>query len=299
MRLVRIAQHILGTQAWLRTAPASTGHGSILDQYTHSAPDPQATVDIFRGEWWSAFPEPLSAVKAGPVELFHDARVTWFAESIGGVSGKSVLELGPLEGGHSYMLEKLGAERITAIESNTRAFLKCLVAKELLQITRVRFLFGDFLEYLGKNLETFDVCMASGVLYHMQHPVELIALLSECCRGHLCLWTHHFDPAVIRANPKLSSRFTRSSPETFEGFHHTLHRQEYQAALNSQRHCGGNAPISHWLSRGDIFRCLDYFGFEVEGVAFDEPDHQNGPALALVARRIMGKGPRALHEDAT
>ncbi len=36
----------------------------------------------------------------------------------------NILELGPLEGAHTYQL------RILAIEANAEAFLKCLVVKE-------------------------------------------------------------------------------------------------------------------------------------------------------------------------
>ena len=50
-------------------------------------------------------------------------RVTQWLDIIG-VDGRRVLELGPLEGGHSYMLQRAGAARVLAIEANTRAFLK-------------------------------------------------------------------------------------------------------------------------------------------------------------------------------
>lgn len=291
MSLATRARHFLGRSVRQlssagRATPMTSRGASILDQYSTSAPSPQNALDIFDGEWSSAFPAPLSTLRAGSIELFGDDRVRWFAESVGGVQGKSVLELGPLEGGHSYMLDRLGASSIVAIESNTRAFLKCLIVKELLGLERVHFLFGDFLEYLRTREDTFDLCMASGVLYHMQNPAELVALIGRCCTGHLCLWTHYFDAKIIASNPQLAPKFTENSSQDFEGFRHTLYRQEYRAALNWPGFCGGSAPTSHWMTRDDIFRCLRHFGFEIEGVAFEEPAHPNGPALALVARRV-------------
>ena len=72
---------------------------------------------------------------AGQVPLFNDDRISWFAEQINSNFEEfSVLELGPLEGGHSYMFEQLGAKEITAIEANSRAFLKCLIIEELLNL---------------------------------------------------------------------------------------------------------------------------------------------------------------------
>ena len=65
---------------------------------------------------------------------------------------------------------------MTAIEANTRAYLKCLIAKELLDMSRLGFLLGDFMEYLRGDPDHVDVCFASGVLYHVPNPVETLAL---------------------------------------------------------------------------------------------------------------------------
>ncbi|WP_207954636.1 hypothetical protein [Saccharopolyspora elongata] len=75
---------------------------SILDEYVTSAPSPQNAVDVFAGEWSSQLPAPLQHVQAGPLPLFDDARVSWAIECFGGVAGSRVLEIGPLEGGHTY-----------------------------------------------------------------------------------------------------------------------------------------------------------------------------------------------------
>lgn len=263
--------------------PAPTS--AVLAQYLASPPSPQNALDIFTGEWSSALPAPFSELRAGTIELFADARIDWLLETIGGVRDKQVLELGPLEAGHTYMLEKGGAASVTAIESNTRAFLKCLIVKEVLELRRARFLCGDFIEFLRRNTQTFEVCLASGVLYHMPNPVELIALLAQRCSEYLFLWTHYYEGAIIGANPTLAPKFVGSVPAEHGGFTHTLHRQEYQAALEWTGFCGGSAPTSHWMTRDDIGACLQHFGFEIDAVGFEQPDHPNGPALAMVARR--------------
>jgi hypothetical protein len=258
---------------------------SILDSYVKSAPNVQNALDIFKGEWASKLPSPFADLDAGSSELFNDARVTWLAEKIGGAVDRSVLELGPLEGGHTYMFEKLGASEIVAIEANTRAFLKCLIIKELFDLKRARFLCGDFVEYLRQEKATFQICFASGVLYHMQNPVELIALLAEHCSEHLFLWTHYYDASVILPSPPLAAKFNGSRQNDYKGFTHTLYRQEYQSALNFAGFCGGSAPTSCWMAKADIVRCLEYFGFEVVATEFDHPDHPNGPAIAFLAKR--------------
>ena len=258
---------------------------SILDLYVKSSPSAQNALDIFKGEWASTLPSPFSELKAGSNLLFNDPRVEWFVNQIGGVAGQSVLELGPLEGGHTYMLETLGASEIIAIEANTKAFLKCLIVKNLLNLSRSQFLCGDFIEFLKQDGARFEVGFASGVLYHMQNPAELLALMAHRCSRHLFLWTHYYDDAIIQGNPAIAPKFRRSSNSDYEGFKHTLYQQEYQVALNFAGFCGGNAPTSGWMTRTDLVRCLQHFGFEVEAVSFEQPDHPNGPALALAAKR--------------
>jgi 2-polyprenyl-3-methyl-5-hydroxy-6-metoxy-1,4-benzoquinol methylase len=262
------------------TQPSVT---SILECYLKSAPDPQSTLDLFKGEWSSALPEPMSKFKAGAVGLFDDDRVKWFLKESGGVSGKTVLELGPLEGGHTYMLEKAGAAQITAIEANSRAYLKCLVLKELLGLQRGRFLYGDFTEYLRQDGPKFDICLAAGVLYHVQNPAELLALLARRCTGHLLLWTHYYDQALIAPDSELASRFTAADKDEYAGFKYTLHRQEYRTDLKWVGFCGGTRATSQWLSREDILNGLSHFGFHDFRIGFDEPRHINGPAFAVVA----------------
>jgi hypothetical protein len=97
----------------------------MLDFYADTEPNAQSTVDIFKGEWLSVLPGGLNS---GWADLFNVSRVAW-PNSLFNISGKSVLELGPLEGGHSFALHHIGAATITAVEANSRAFLKCLIIK--------------------------------------------------------------------------------------------------------------------------------------------------------------------------
>ncbi|WP_228042676.1 MULTISPECIES: hypothetical protein [unclassified Tychonema] len=81
----------------------------IIDYYVKSAPSVQNALDIFQGEWASKLPGDLSLLNAGQSGLFDDARITWAVEQLGEIKGKNILELGPLEAGHTYMLEITGS----------------------------------------------------------------------------------------------------------------------------------------------------------------------------------------------
>jgi hypothetical protein len=268
--------------------PRSAGaRPHILTSYVRSAPSAQNALDIFTGEWASSMPTPYSHLRAGPLPLFADKRISQFIAEIGGITGKTVLELGPLEGGHSYMLDRAEPTQIISIEGNSRAYLKCLIVKELLGLPRVQFLCGDFMAYLHDTDRSFDVCVASGVLYHMQNPAELLALLAKHCTGDLFLWTHYFDRALIEAHSKTGHKYSATRGHTYLGFQHTLYVHEYQRALDRQSFCGGNAPTSCWMSKADILRGLEHFGFTNVRILGEQPDHPNGPAFEVVAKRGM------------
>lgn len=81
--------------------------------------------------------------------------MTWAFERLGCVQDQTTLELGPLEGGHSYMLENAGAEPVVALENNINAFLRRLIVKEILGLEKVRFLRGDFRPFLASNGRQF------------------------------------------------------------------------------------------------------------------------------------------------
>ncbi|MGE3803533.1 MAG: class I SAM-dependent methyltransferase [Gemmataceae bacterium] len=271
-------------RAWIagRTRTQTKKDDSFLNEnYLGVAPSPQHALDLFDGEWTSRLPAPLNELKAGNVPLFQDHRAAWGIRELGGVAGQSVLELGPLEGGHSAMLEQAGG-RVLAVEANRRAYLRCLVTKELLGLSKARFLLGDFMPFLRDLNETFDVCWASGVLYHQVQPAELIALARQSARK-LFLWTHYYDHRELAKKPSLFVRFNDAGKFEYKGFRHRLHRFEYGEGLAAKSFCGGSAAYGHWLTRDDLLACLTYFGWHSIRVGEDVPDHPNGPCLTLIA----------------
>jgi uncharacterized protein DUF1698 len=267
----------------------SQSHGDpdpINNYYLTSVPSPQNALDIFKGEWSSQLPPPFHDLHAGNASLFDDARIKWVVSELGDLHGRNILELGPLEGGHSYMLDQSGADSVTAIESDTHAYLKCLIVKELLGMRGVKFLCGDLIEYLKDPYgPQFDIGVASGVLYHMVNPVELISLLAKRCQTHLLIWTHYYDEAWAKAK-NLQSKFPFAEQVDYAGFSHTLVRQHYGSeALSWLGFCGGSRPYSNWMYREEIIKCLGYFGFAKIQINFDHYDHPNGPAFTLLASR--------------
>jgi hypothetical protein len=259
---------------------------NVLDGYVDILPSDQNALDIFRGEWSSRLPAIRKELNAGTIPLFEDPRVLWAADQFGGFTGERVLELGPLEAGHTYMLETLGADTVIAVEASKRAYLKCLIIKEILNLSRCRFVLGDCVAFLLENRTAFDACLASGVLYHMRDPTELIYLISKTSKK-IFLWTHFYDEKIIKSRRKLALKFAGAIKSRYNGFDHVLHKYVYGDARNWRGFCGGTGPYSYWMSREDILDCLRFFGYGDIRVAFDEPDHPNGPSFCVAALRSL------------
>lgn len=252
------------------------------------APSDQNALDLFAGEWSSLPPEGRRELKAGVTPLFDDPRVAWANDRFnemglaGGFSGRDVLELGPLEGGHAYVMERLGAKSVTAIEANGRAYLKCLIAKEAFRMVRTRFLLGDCLTYLRTTHQPFDIGVACGILYHLTNPVELLELLGRRCQA-LFLWTVFYDPEFVAANPVPGARFSDTLQVDHQGFKHTLHRFNYGPSLEWKGFCGGGEVYSYWMEKDDILRALRQYGFRQ--FRMEQQPNVHGSALMLVATK--------------
>lgn len=246
--------------------------------------DIQKVIDVFSpfGGWTSKLP--IEGVVSGEADLFRDERIRWFLDRVN-LCHRNVLELGPLECGHTYMLAQAGAASIWAVEQNPVAYLKGLVVHELLkgefkfddpETGWMNLICGDFFDFLADFPWPLRVVVASGVLYHQRQPAHLIAAIAKKCKETLFVWTHYYDADHPRAG-----EFTPVACG-FCDFTYT----GYELPYKTEHHIGGPEATAVWMSRPGLFACLEHFGFQITETNFDEPNHPNGPAIALIARRI-------------
>jgi hypothetical protein len=114
------------------------------------------------------------------------------------VRDQRVLELGPLEGHHSIILEKMGVRENISIESRDDNLVKCRRIKDKYKLDRTQFLKHN-LELLADSRETpsfpgaFDLVFCVGVLYHLPEPVKALKWMRERA-PMLFLGTHYTEP---------------------------------------------------------------------------------------------------------
>ena len=272
------------------------GSEPVRDGICLLTPSAQTQVDVFGGQW--AFELPLEGVITGVGKGFANPHpVVHMAEQIfGSLEGMSCLELGPFEGEISYALHHSGAQ-VTSIEVRRLNFLKCLVVKNVLDLSRVTFGIGDFMKHLEEPGPQYDICIASGVLYHMREPVRLIELLSKRCK-RILIGTNYiapqiFDLANIPDSSGLSPvgcTFPDPEGELFEHGGLTVRQYRMVYPFDPDIHAiygaGGPEMFSNMLTDVDILRAVEHFGFRVVGEVKNDPNADRGPNLYFCAERV-------------
>jgi hypothetical protein len=255
----------------------------VFNQYERSAPAHQNAINALKG-WNSAFPEEFR-LEAGAHHLYADGRIAWAIETYGSIENATVLEVGPMEGMHTFMLNRQRPARIDSIEANRLCFLRCLVTRQILDIDRSVFRLGDIEHWLRVNEEKYDLAIASGVLYHMADPAGLLELLALRSKS-VFLWTHFFlDEAMplgdVRRHPFSGKMETRE----ISGMKVRYYERSYQHANTNASFCGGMKDRHFWMHRDDILELLEKLGFTEIIIQDENLSHTGGPCFSLLASK--------------
>ncbi len=267
---------------WKKGKGAVTQPKVPFDTYEARPPSAQNAIDAIPG-WNSQFP-PEYGLIAGNRVNFADDRIIWAMAQFGSVAGASVLELGPLEGAQTYLLDRAGAN-ITAIEASKPAFLKCLVTKEIVGLPRARFLLGDCVPFLEQSEDRYDLIVACGVLYHMADPLRFLEAVAARTDA-LYLWTTYLDPTAFPVgDPALKRWEAVRETRTFRGQTITLYRRDYEQVHLNPDFCGGIYNEPRWMIRSSILDALRALGFSSLEIAHETTPTPHEPCFSVFARR--------------
>ncbi len=187
----------------------------------------------------------------GDYDAAGDARLCLFGDTFGPLG--RVLELGALEGGHTFALARRAAS-VLALEGRSRNLAKCRFMQQALDVRNVEFRLADLecedLTWLGR----FDAVFCVGLLYHLVQPWRLL----RQCRAvsdRLFLWTH-----VADGDEGWARLYREGGPEDARS---------------------GLSEWSLWLTRPTLRALLKEAGWNrVEELTFDPRDP---PAVTLAA----------------
>jgi SAM-dependent methyltransferase len=213
-----------------------------------------------RGPWITRFVIDGVAT-GGDYEIINDRRVQQFLERFPNVH--TILELGSLEGGHTFMLARHpGVERILAIEARAANIEKSKFIGSLLGISNVEFRQANLEHLQLANIGNFDAVFCCGLLYHLPEPWKLISQ-APLVAPSLFVWT-------VYAN---------ENEATIE-IGGLRGREHVEGGLNEP--LSGLSPKSIWLTLPSLLELLKRSGYREIDI-LEKAQNPNGPAVSLAA----------------
>jgi 2-polyprenyl-3-methyl-5-hydroxy-6-metoxy-1,4-benzoquinol methylase len=188
---------------------------------------------------------------------------------------KTVLELGPLEGGNTIKLCEAGVAQVVAIEGRVENYVKCCVTRNLCDLRNAHFILDDVMNISPAKYGCFDIAFCAGLLYHLDRPGELLRNLSAMTNT-LVLATHYAD----EMSPSSIARVSEFSiaGKSYRG---KLHREGPLEDPNS-----GLQAQSLWLFEEDLIRLCRDVGYSNVTVVKKNPITEEAWKLIyLVAHR--------------
>jgi len=129
----------------------------------------------------------------------------------GSLRGKTILDLGCLEGGFTVAFARLGAKMSVGVEAREISYQRCEILRQYLKLRNLRFIHGD-INVVLPQLQPFNIVFASGILYQMADPYSLLKAIHAVCRDFAVIDTHiaQHDSPSHKCSAELVTR-------TFEG----------------------------------------------------------------------------------
>jgi SAM-dependent methyltransferase len=198
----------------------------------------------------------------GHFDAMNDVRVGQFFQAFGAV--RSILELGSLEGGHSFAFATHPeVARVVAVEGREPNVKRAEYVKALLSARKVDFLLANLESTDLAELGRFDAVFCVGLLYHLPEPWKLVEQMARVS-SRVFVWTHYTaeDKAI----------------GTLNGYRGGVYRENGLGDPLS-----GMSPASFWPTLPELRRMLGDHGFTQVDLIEDDARHPHGPCVTLSA----------------
>jgi SAM-dependent methyltransferase len=189
-----------------------------------------------------------------------------------GVSGKTIADLGCLEGGYATGFARLGMEA-TGFEIRDISLSRARWVADKLRLPALDFVKEDI-----NNIDRygpFDALWVCGVLYHLDNPARLLEKIGRICKRILLLETHFAVSGPEGDRPYLSGICEH------EGFAGRWYNEFPQDVTDELRETSLWASwlnkSSFWLQREHLLCQLQRVGFDIVLEQYDRfPDIASG-----------------------
>ena len=180
---------------------------------------------------------------------------------------RTILELGSLEGAHTFLLAAHpNVTRVLALEGREANLRKARFVQELLGTQNVEFAQANLENAELGRFGKFDAVFCSGLLYHLPEPWKLIERLNAVAPV-LFIWTQYAADA--------------DAVDVGNGFRGKIHVEG-----GPEEPLSGMSRTATWLTLSSLRDLLAASGYKAIEVIHDDPTHANGPAVTIGARSV-------------
>lgn len=199
----------------------------------------------------------------GGISAVGDVRVEQFWRFA--AEAETILELGSLEGAHSFILaSRPRVKRVVALEGREANLRKARFVQKLLQINNVELAQANLEDADLSRYGNFDAVFCCGLLYHLPEPWRLVEQLPSIAPV-LFTWTQYAkeDEARDLGNGLRGKTCAEGGPD---------------------EPLSGMSPTATWLTLPSLRELLARSGYKQIDIIEDDPGHANGPAVTMGAR---------------
>jgi SAM-dependent methyltransferase len=187
------------------------------------------------------------------------------------LAGRSIADIGCLEGGYTTEFARLGMEA-TGIEVRESNYRNCMFVKSRTSLPNLHFLQRDAAE-IGQCGE-YDGLFVCGLLYHLDKPRKFLEDAAKVCRKFIIVDTH----VAPRWREPAIDYFQLSETCTNEGLRGRWFREfDPSKSTQEQRDAGMRwsawaNPDSFWLEKTALLQTLNACGFDMVFEQYDCED---------------------------
>ncbi|HWP54964.1 MAG TPA: methyltransferase domain-containing protein [Pyrinomonadaceae bacterium] len=221
----------------------------------------------------------------------------------GQLAGLRLADLGCLEGGFTLAMAQQGME-VIGLEARQMNLDKCLLLKDQFDLPELEFRLDDVKNFGREKYGVFDVVLALGIFYHLNHPITWLQQAAAATRG-LMVIESHYAPADDRALKQLDSRLKLGPlvQESIDGFRYEG-RWFFEFEPHADREVMPWASYSNnqsfWLTKESLLRATLRSGFDLvfeqhdysaESYQFHNFVHSRGLFLAIKSNGVRDVRP--------
>jgi len=177
---------------------------------------------------------------------------------------QTILELGSLEGGHTFSLGKHpGVQRVIGMEGRAANVDRARLVQHLLGINNVEFVTANLESTDLAKFGQFDAVFCVGLLYHLPEPWILVGQIARVTE-RLFVWTHYAD--------------MRKADQIVHGYQGRMYQEQGLVDPLS-----GMSAKSFWPTYDSLMNMLNDSGFGTLDLIENDPKHPHGPCITLAA----------------